>query len=141
MVRTRNRLSFAAFSLAALLGTAASGAAQTPPPAPITAVLTNLTIKPDADRSKVPGVMPSEVRETVQLYLNGKIQQWFGRADGRGVMFIFNVTTVDEAKALMESLPLVKAGLATVEYTALTPLGPLRSLIAPPPAAPMGDHQ
>jgi hypothetical protein len=84
--------------------------------------------------------MPSEVRETVQLYLDGKIQQWFARADGRGVMFILNVTTVDEAKALMESLPLAKAGLATFDYTALTPLTPLRMLIAPP-APPKGIHE
>ena len=145
MTSTRHRLSVAAFTFAAslstLLTTAAPSAAQAPPPAPTIAVLTNLTIKADADRSKLPGVMPNEVRDTVQLYLNGKIQQWFGRADGRGVMFILNVTTVDEATALMESLPLAKAGLATFEYTALTPLSPLRMLIAPPPAAPRGREQ
>jgi hypothetical protein len=145
MTSTRHRLSVAAFTFAAsfstLLTTAAPSAAQAPPPAPTIAVLTNLTIKADADRSKLPGVMPNEVRDTVQLYLNGKIQQWFGRADGRGVMFILNVTTVDEATALMESLPLAKAGLATFEYTALTPLSPLRMLIAPPAAAPRGREQ
>jgi len=84
--------------------------------------------QPDADRSKLPGVMPQEVRDTVRLYLDGKIQQWFGRADGRGVMFILNVGTVAEAKALMDALPLANAGLATFEYTPLTPLTPLRLL-------------
>lgn len=139
MPSTRHRLSVAAFTFAAFLtlfGTAAPAVAQATPPAPTIAVLTNLTIKEDADRTKIPGVMPQEVRDTVQLYLNGKIQQWFGRADGRGVMFILNVTSVDEATALMQSLPLAKAGLATFEYTALTPLSPLRLLIAPPAAAP-----
>ena len=53
---------------------------------------------------------------------------------------LLNVTTVAEAKTLMEALPLSKAGLATFEYTALTPLSPLRLLIAPPAAAPKGDR-
>jgi hypothetical protein len=130
----------AALALTALLGIAAPLAAQTPPPAPTTAVLTSLTIKPDADRAKIPGVMPQEIRDTVRLYLDGKIQQWFGRADGRGVMFILNVATVAEAKAMMDALPLAKAGLATFEYTALTPLTPLRLLLADPAPAPKGDQ-
>ena len=30
-------------------------------------------------------IMPAEIRATVPLYLDGKIQQWFTRGDGRGV--------------------------------------------------------
>jgi hypothetical protein len=127
-------------ALTALLAAPRPAAAQPPPAAPPTAVLVNLTIKPDADRSKLPGVMPGEVRDTVKLYLDGKIQQWWGRGDGRGVMFILNVTTAADAKALMESLPLGKSGLATFDYTVLTPLNPLRLLIAEPAAAPKGDR-
>ena len=130
----------AAVTLAALLCAAAPLAAQTPPPAPTTAVLTSLTIKADADRSKIPGVMPQEIRDTVRLYLDGKIQQWYARADGRGVVFILGVATVAEAKALMDALPLAKAGLATFEYTPLTPLTPLRLLLADPAPAPKGDQ-
>jgi len=127
-------------ALTALLAAPRPAAAQPPPAAPPTAVLVNLTIKPDADRSKLAGVMPGEVRDTVKLYLDGKIQQWWGRGDGRGVMFILNVTTAVDAKALMESLPLGKSGLATFDYTVLTPLNPLRLLIAEPAAAPKGDR-
>lgn len=124
----------AALACTALLA-AAPLAAQTAPPAPTVAVLTSLTIKADADRAKLPGVMPQEVRDTVRLYLDGKIAQWFARADGRGVVFILNVGTVAEATALMNALPLAKAGLATFEYTPLTPLTPLRLLLADPAAA------
>src|ERR1700748_3886063 len=91
-----------ALAFAILAAAAPRAAAQQPPAAPPTAVLVSLTIKADADRSKLPGVMPNEVRDTVKLYLDGKIQQWWGRGDGRGVMFILNVTTAAEAKALME---------------------------------------
>ena len=121
-----------ALATVALFLAAATAFAQTQPPAPTTAVLTMLTIKPDADRSKIPGVMPQEIRDTVRLYLDGKIQQWYARADGRGVMFILNVATIADAKALTDTLPLSKAGLATFEYTALTPLTPLRILLTDP---------
>ena len=143
MTDARQSLSRVALTLAAFLCVAAHALTQAPAPAPspTTAVLANLRVKPDADRAKMPGVMPTEVRETVQLYLDGKIQQWFSHADGRGVMFILNVTTVDAARTLMEGLPLFKAGLVTFDYTALTPLTPLRMLIAPPAAAPKGQDQ
>jgi hypothetical protein len=122
--------------------TAAPAAPQTPaPPAPTTAILTSLTIKPDADRSQIPKVMPDEIRATVKLYLDGKIQQWYARGDGRGVVFILTVSTVADAKALMETLPLSKANLATFEYTVLTPLTPLRLLMAEPTAPPRGDRE
>jgi hypothetical protein len=132
-----------ALTLALLFAAAAALAAQTPaqaPSAPTTAVLATLTVKADADRSKIPGVMPGEVRDTVRLYLDGKIQQWYARADGRGVVFILNVGSVADAKALTDALPLVKAGLVTFDYMALTPLTPLRLLLTEP-AEPARDDQ
>jgi hypothetical protein len=55
-------------------------------PPPITAVLATLTVKPGVDRTALLNTMPQEVSDTVKLYLDGKIQQWFGRGDGRGVV-------------------------------------------------------
>lgn len=49
--------------------------AQPPVPPPATAVLVNLTTKQDADRTQITKTMPDEVRATVKLYLDGKIQQ------------------------------------------------------------------
>ena len=137
-----NLLRFAApalaLSLASPLGVP-SLSAQAPSPqmpsAPTTAeVLVTLTVKPEM-RAQVPPVMPSEVRETVRMYLDGHIQQWYGRSDGKGVVFIMNCTTVAEAKALMESLPLAKNHLVDLDYMPLGPLTPLRALIGPPPGA------
>src|ERR1700722_3164402 len=89
--------------------------AQTP--APPTAVMVGLTIKPGIERADVMKVMPDEIRATVQLHLDGKIQQWYSRSDGKGVVFIMNCTSVQEAKALMETLPLSKANYANLEFT------------------------
>jgi hypothetical protein len=120
----------------AVLATSGAAFAQAPPAAPTVGVLTTLTVKADAQRADVMRVMPTEVRDTVKLYLDGKISQWFARADGRGVVFILNCATVAEAKAITDTLPLNKANLATFDYIPLTPLTPLRMLIAEPAGAP-----
>lgn len=126
----KNLLRFSSSIL--VLAMAASLSAQ--PPAPKTTdVLVMLTIKPGVDRSEMTKVMPSEVRDTVRLYLDGKIRQWFSRSDGKGVMFIVPATSVDEAKAIMGTLPLSKANLADYEYIPLSPLAPLAALLGPPP--------
>jgi hypothetical protein len=124
---------------AVLVGSSILAAAQSPAPsAPVTAVLVDLTIKPGVDAAALAAVMPDEVRDTVIAYLDGKIQQWFARADGRGVVFILNAHTVDEAAAVMNALPLGKAKLADFGYTPLTPLTPLRRLLGAPAK---GDRQ
>jgi hypothetical protein len=95
-------------------------------------VLTILSVKPNVERSEVLKVMPAEVRHTVELYLEGKILQWFGRGDGRGVVFILQGTTADDARAITDTLPLTKAGLVTFEYLPLSPLTPLQMLLSGP---------
>jgi len=74
-------------------------------------------------------IMPAEIHATVPLYLEGKIQQWFTRGDGRGVIFILNCKDVAEAKALMESLPLSKENLINEEFIPVGPLMPLGILL------------
>jgi hypothetical protein len=118
-------------ALAALTLLASPATAQTPPPAPTTHVLAMLILKTDVPRADVMKVLPEEVKATVRLHLDGKIQQWYGRADNRGVVFILNATSVDEAKKITADLPFEKAGIATFEYIALTPLTPLRVLLGP----------
>src|SRR5438105_5018221 len=98
------------FSLA-LAATAPQAPPATPPPAPTTAVLATLSVNADVQRQDIAKTMPQEVRDTVVLYLEGKIQQWYARADGKGVVFLLNVRSVEEAKAITNQLPLVKAGL------------------------------
>jgi hypothetical protein len=52
--------------------------------------------------------MPDEIRAAVRLYFDGKIRQWYSRGDGKGVVFLLDVKTEDEARATMETLPLAK---------------------------------
>jgi len=113
------------------LATAASLLAQAPAKPKVTRVLATLTVKDGVNRAQIMKVLDTEVRETVKLYLDGKIAEWYARGDGKGVVFLMDCTTVDEAKAILDTLPLVKENLASFEYMPLGPLTPLRLLVAP----------
>ena len=76
--------------------------------------------------------MPAEIRQTVQLYLNGKIREWYSRSDGRGVVLLLDTKDVAEAHAIMDGLPLGKQNLMDDEFIAVGPLMPLRMLMAKP---------
>lgn len=94
-----------------------------------TGVFALLKAKPAVTRERVMALMPVEVRATVQLYLDGKIREWYSREDGRGGVFLVNAKDVEEAKAIMESLPLAKENMLDHEYIPVGPLMPLRLLI------------
>src|ERR1041384_7109319 len=80
-------MSFLPLALATVLAPLAQGQ-STPPQPKITAVLTLLTPNPGATVDQIMKIMPAEIRATVPLYLDGKIQQWFTRGDGKGVIFM-----------------------------------------------------
>ena len=74
-------------------------------------------------------ILPREVPDTVRLFLAGKIDQWWSRQDGKGPVFLMNVTSVEEAQALLAELPLGQAGLMKHEFIELGPLTPLHLLL------------
>ena len=51
-----------------------------------TGVLVIETAKQGVTFQQVVAVIPAEIRATVNLYLDGKIQQWYSRGDGKGVV-------------------------------------------------------
>jgi hypothetical protein len=119
-----------------LLGTmsiATSSAAQAQTFSPtVTGVIVIVTVKADATRERVMAVMPAEIRATVQLYLNGKIREWYSRGDGRGVVFLLDTRDVAEAQTIMAGLPLGRDNLVDHQYIAVGPLLPLRLLLTDP---------
>jgi hypothetical protein len=74
-------------------------------------------------------VFPKEVPATLRLYLAGKIDQWWIRQSQTGPVFLLNVTSVEEARTLMDGLPLGRAGLMKHEFIELGPLTPLHLLL------------
>jgi hypothetical protein len=77
-------------------------------------------------------LLPSEVRDTVRLYLDGVIDQWFIQQDNSGVVFLLNVTDTDKAHGLLEKLPLGQAGLMEFQLSQLGPISALGALIKAP---------
>jgi len=73
-------------------------------------------------------ILPREVPDTLKLYLDGKIEQFWFRLDQPGPIFLMN-GSVDEARAALDKLPLVQAGLLAFELTPVGPLSPLGVLI------------
>jgi peptidyl-tRNA hydrolase len=96
-----------------------------------TEVLVIETPKEGVTFPQVFAVMPREARATVKLYLDGKIREWYSRGDGKGVVFLVDAKSVDEAREIIESLPLTKEQLVDSQYIPVGPLVPLRVLVGP----------
>jgi hypothetical protein len=105
-----------------------SGVPNVPTPK-TTGVLVIETPRQGVTPDRIMAVIPSEIRATVKLYLDGKIRQWYSRGDGKGVIFLVDAKTEDEARTIMENLPLAKEQLMDHEYIPVGPLMPLRALM------------
>jgi hypothetical protein len=111
-----------------------SGAASGVPGVAIpktTAVMVIQTAKRGVNPQQIMAVIPSEIRATVQLYLEGKIREWYSRGDGKGIVFLVEAKSEDEARTIMETLPLAKEQLMDEQYIPVGPLMPLRALVGP----------
>ena len=132
-------MKFPAAVLVGVLTTASLAHSQTSAPSglpsvavpKVTAVLVIETPKQGVTFQQVMAVIPLEVRATVKLYLDGKIREWYSRGDGKGVIFLVDAKSEDEARAVMDTLPFAKEQLMDAEYIPVGPLMPLRALMAP----------
>ncbi len=100
-------------------------AAQAPAPLPVTEVMALVTPRPGPFPPEGTKLIPDEVNGVVRLYLEGKIEQWYSRADGKGAILFLRAKTEEEARAILSVLPFVKNGYLSVEYV---PVGPMKSL-------------
>jgi len=86
------------------------------------------SFKPNITADQVRKRLPDEVPATLKLYLEGKIEQFWFR-EGAGPIFLFNVESVEQAKATLDGLPLVAEELMEYELLPVTTLTPLGLLI------------
>jgi len=125
---TKIQMVYLLMAFATVLAPMARGQ-STPPKPEITGVLTILSSKAGVTPEQVMKIMPAEIRATVPLYLEGKIQQWYTRGDGKGAIFLLNCKDVAEARALIENLPLSKENLMDEQFIPVGPLLPLGILL------------
>jgi hypothetical protein len=98
------------------------------PDVPTTRILAIGRLTSKSTPGAIGAVLPQEVRDTVKLYLGGKIEQWYVRKDQASVVFILNMTDVNEARRTLEQLPLGRADLMEFDLIPLGPLAPLAAL-------------
>jgi hypothetical protein len=128
-------LRFAALMIC-LMGSNLAQAQSANPPTPTTRILAIGTLNRGVDPAAARAILPNEVRETVKLYLDGKIDQWYSLQGRVGVAFILNITDTGAAHEMLEKLPLGQAHLMSFELIPLGPLNPLRALPGMTTAAP-----
>jgi hypothetical protein len=73
--------------------------------------------------------LPKEIPATLQLYLDDKMEQFWLRDQEKGVIFLMNVESVEEADKLLRAMPLGGSGLLTFDLMPVGPLAPLGMLI------------
>lgn len=99
------------------------------PSVPTTRILAIGTVTQPRDNARLRAILPEEVRETVDAYLKGKIDQWYVKQDGTGVVFILNFASEDQARQMLDTLPFAKQGLMHFDLVPLGPLNPLGVLL------------
>ena len=122
-------------AVVAVFGPAASFAQSRPPSGldvPTTKLLAIGTFTAKGSPNQWKPLLPAEVRDTVRLYLAGKIDQWYLKQDQSGVVFMMNVTDPKEALELLGKFPFGQAGLMEFQIIPLGPIGPLRVLLTDP---------
>lgn len=84
--------------------------------------------KPMTDQQRQE-IMPKEVPDTLKLYLDGRIEQFWFRDDRPGVVFLMNAESVAQAETTVNALPLAAGGFLSFEFIPVGPLKPLGLLI------------
>ena len=123
--------SFIALFAGLIAVVSANAQSANPPPTPTTKILAIGTLNPGVDPAAALAILPTEIRETARLYLDGRIDQWYSLQERRGVAFILNMTDTAAAHEMLEKLPLGQAHLMSFELIPLAPLNPLRQLLRP----------
>ena len=72
--------------------------------------------------------MKAEAQLAWDLYRQGKISENYMQTNGGGAVTVFNCRTVEEAKAIGDQFPLVKAGFITFEYLPVGAFTPWQGL-------------
>jgi hypothetical protein len=68
-------------------------------------------------------------QETLKLYLNGKVEQFWFRRDGKGIVLLVSAGSLDEATALLGSMPFMRANAIRFEILPVGPMMPFIRLI------------
>ena len=85
--------------------------------------------KEGADRSEMGPHLGSEVKHTLEAYLDGHIRNFWFKAEGMGIVLLLESADKEEAQRVLGGMPLFAAGFIEFDVIPLQPLMPLGTLI------------
>ncbi len=87
-------------------------------------------ILPGATKEKIYPHLKEEAAKAWELHNAGMFREMYFRTDRAGAVLILECADVEEARKLLDSLPLVTAGLVDFDIIPLGPFMPLATLFA-----------
>jgi hypothetical protein len=75
--------------------------------------------KPGVTMETIEPLLPEEVANVWRLWKAGVVRENYARADEPGVVIVFELDSVEEARAYVADFPLSKAGLLDWSYVAV----------------------
>jgi muconolactone delta-isomerase len=85
---------------------------------------------PSATEEKIYPHIKEEAAKAWELHKAGVFREMYFRTDRGGAVLILECTDVAEARKVLDTLPLVKAGLVDFDIIPLGPFMPLSTLFA-----------
>ena len=73
----------------------------------------------------------AELRRAWQLYSDGVIREQYTRTDGPGVVLMLEAADLEQARATLDSLPMVAAGVLAFDVMSLGPFLHFEALFTP----------
>ncbi len=94
-------------------------------------VITFDRFKPGVTMETITPYLPEEVANVWRLWKAGIVRENYARADEPGVVIVFEVGSVAEARRYVEDFPLSKEGFLEWTYVPVTAPLPIEALMAP----------
>lgn len=86
-------------------------------------------VMPDATPDKVKETFMDEVNYTVKMYLADVVREMYFRQDRSGTILMLEAPSLEEARGLINNMPMVQAGLIDYELIPVGPFVPLALLL------------
>ena len=86
-------------------------------------------VLPEATPDKVKDTFMKEVNHTVKMYLADVVREMYFRQDRSGTILVLEAPSMEDARSLIDRMPMVQAGLIDFELIPLGPFVPLALLL------------
>lgn len=86
-------------------------------------------VMPDATPDKVKETFMDEVNYTVKMYLADVVREMYFRQDRSGTILMLEAPSLEDARSLINKMPMVQEGLIDYELIPVGPFVPLALLL------------